>query len=107
MPKLAERFVKLQCKYGHPLVEGNLTKSGTCLTCYRRYRGYKGQPHNRNKTHCPHGHPYEGDNVREYRVRNVIRRTCVTCKNEASRKRYREKLKRFHPGRSKKDLDKV
>lgn len=46
----------------------------------------------KKKTHCPHGHPYEGDNL----VRKGNRRVCRTCKNEqlaATRGRYTEDRK--------------
>lgn len=35
------------------------------------------------KTHCPHGHPYSGDNL--YQMPNG-RRACRTCRNERSRR---------------------
>jgi hypothetical protein len=41
-------------------------------------------PHfNALKTHCPSGHPYEGDNVRW----NKKGRICVTCDREWKRNR--------------------
>ena len=41
------------------------------------------------KTHCPHGHPYSGDNVRYYtnwRTHRTDRR-CVTCQKESNARR--------------------
>ena len=37
----------------------------------------RGRNLNREKTHCPDGHPYSGDNVRNYGGR--AGRQCVTC----------------------------
>lgn len=42
---------------------------------------------NRQKTHCPKGHPLEGDNL----VRSAPGRICRTCRNEANR-RYRARV---------------
>lgn len=51
------------------------------------------QPHNGKKTHCPQGHPYEGENLWfEHRANGVIARVCRTCKNNKSRERMRTKL---------------
>lgn len=50
------------------------------------------QPRNGERTHCPQGHPYEGDNlVIEIRPSGVARR-CKTCDNRRSRERQRRKL---------------
>lgn len=38
------------------------------------------------KTHCPKGHPYEGDNL-EFHLSEGKRR-CRTCRNEQARARY-------------------
>lgn len=41
------------------------------------------------KTHCPKGHPLEGDNLYLQMVRGeVLGRSCRTCRNERSRRRY-------------------
>ena len=48
---------------------------------------------NAAKTHCPSGHPYEGDNVR---LRNGSR-YCRTCVNEFRRKNGLKKGERKHP----------
>lgn len=50
-------------------------------------RGLVGSWH-RVKTHCPHGHPYSGDNV-SYgtgKFPGQTRRNCKTCKREAARR---------------------
>lgn len=39
---------------------------------------------NLRKTHCPLGHPYEGDNLRYYKGY----RMCATCKRATSRRAY-------------------
>lgn len=41
---------------------------------------------NLTKTHCPQGHPYEGDNL--YIVPASGGRSCVTCRRERDRKRW-------------------
>lgn len=44
------------------------------------------------RTHCPHGHPYSGDNVR---IASNKQRVCKTCMRERMRRRrHPEKLKR-------------
>lgn len=43
-----------------------------------------GRDHNVAKTHCPQGHPYEGDNL----LVEGNRRRCRICKNEANRRLY-------------------
>lgn len=44
--------------------------------------------HNANKTHCPSGHPYEGDNVVLQRSRSGVRRACRECRRADSLARY-------------------
>jgi hypothetical protein len=43
----------------------------------------------RFRTHCPHNHPYSGDNLI---IDNGYRR-CRTCKNSGQNRRYRERMK--------------
>jgi hypothetical protein len=42
------------------------------------------------RTHCPRGHPYEGDNLRIYTNPRNGRtdRRCVTCQSESNARRY-------------------
>lgn len=41
------------------------------------------------RTHCPKGHPYEGENLRLGRTkRGTLRRNCRECQNAATRARY-------------------
>jgi hypothetical protein len=54
-----------------------------------RERGGRPAVLNATKTHCPQGHPYEGDNV----VTVDGSRKCRTCMREANRRAY---LKRSH-----------
>jgi hypothetical protein len=51
-------------------------------------RGKRGQTgaHHRAKTHCPYGHPFEGENLYVYRGK----RKCRACRQEA-RDRHRAK----------------
>ncbi len=44
------------------------------------------QGHNSRKTHCPSGHPYDGDNL----IININgRRVCRTCRNHRAKERQR------------------
>lgn len=61
----------------------------------RREHTYRGETViaiNRAKTHCPHGHPLSGENLRKAGGERV----CRTCKNAATRA-SREKRKATHP----------
>ena len=41
------------------------------------------------KTHCPSGHPYEGENLRVSKSKEGwILRVCLTCRNTKNAKRY-------------------
>lgn len=42
---------------------------------------------NAAKTHCPKGHPYEGNNLLLLRKGALVRRQCRTCKNEQTQAR--------------------
>jgi hypothetical protein len=46
-------------------------------SCVAAYRG-KTEVRNSDRTHCPHGHPYAGDNLYVYRGR----RFCKTCRKD-------------------------
>ncbi len=40
-------------------------------------------------SHCIHGHPFSGDNLRIYKRKNGhVNRICMTCKKESDRRRY-------------------
>lgn len=54
------------------------------VTHAENVRRGRGGDHQAAKTHCPKGHPYEGDNVRTYEGR----RRCLTCKREQGRETY-------------------
>ena len=60
---------------------------------YRRVRMRWGPPRPKRtgprarKTHCIHGHPLSGPNLREYRYGNEIRHICIACMNGRNRKR--------------------
>ena len=47
------------------------------VTQAENIRRGEGAAKNRNKTHCPRGHPYSGDNL--YRVPSTGRRVCRAC----------------------------
>jgi hypothetical protein len=44
---------------------------------------------NARKTHCPRGHPLSGDNLHVRPNRGT--RQCLSCRREASRRRYRKR----------------
>jgi len=48
-------------------------------------------PCNAERTHCPNGHPYEGDNLVVERLNGTGRR-CRVCRNEQGRNRARRRL---------------
>lgn len=48
-------------------------------------RGRVGQ-HNAKKTHCPHGHPYAGQNLRLIHRRGGVERSCWACHYHRSHK---------------------
>jgi hypothetical protein len=50
-------------------------------------RGLRG----RMVTHCPKGHPLEGDNLVAYKMRVRGRRECKTCYNDMFKRRYAAK----------------
>lgn len=47
--------------------------------------------HNALKTHCPNGHPLEGDNLRISQTKTGERRVCKTCVREKAKERYAAK----------------
>lgn len=103
-PGLSHRTGK--CKHGHEMTPENTsyTKSGSrqCKTCrrasFKRYRDKKlGRPaglYNRDKTHCPKGHPYDEENT--YWEKNRRGRQCLACRKLASLARS-EKRKAASP----------
>lgn len=57
-------------------------------------RGEGHAAHNARKTHCPNGHPLEGNNLRNSQLK-VGKRTCKTCayeRNELYQKKHAEKI---------------
>jgi hypothetical protein len=85
------------CKHGHPMTPDNLTSSGKCLTCRHDREGFKGNTANKDKTHCPAGHPYSGDNLARYTSKNRTLRVCKMCRAIKSRRYYNDKIKPFRP----------
>ena len=85
------------CLKGHPLTQKNMTKSGRCLTCRHEREGFKGNVANKDKTHCPAGHPYSGDNVARYDTGKRKLRVCRRCRAEKARQYYQEKVKPLRP----------
>ena len=96
---------KTHCPAGHPYDEENTWRSKKgrhCRQCHREKRwlpqGRKLNPaapkpprppkghHQKAKTHCPAGHPYDKENTAVYDGR----RNCKTCRNAKSRLRYKQ-----------------
>lgn len=89
---------KTHCKYGHEFTPENTLsiKSGgrRCRECHRiesekrhaKLKEKHGIVGNKEKTHCPHGHHYSGDNllVRKYKDGRVGR-LCLTCERKGKR----------------------
>lgn len=78
-----------KCKRGHEITPDNSTKRGYCLTCAREQYGWKGNPPNAEKTHCPRGHRLEGDNLMISMRNGRPRRICKECHRERRRRYYR------------------
>jgi len=74
-------------------------RGGRCRICFRAANGWKGNPANREKTHCPSGHPYEGDNLGTYKRGKVVIRYCRACRAKRAREYYWKVVKPLkHPG---------
>lgn len=93
------------CLQGHLWSENAYIWNGIryCRACtteaQRRRRkargeGLKGQGHNmRVKTHCPQGHPYEGENLLVDKRGGRNCRICLAVFSNERKRRYRERLK--------------
>lgn len=45
------------------------------------------------KTHCPHGHPYKGDNIYYYKkTENILCRTCMNLRSKTDYYKNRDKF---------------
>jgi group I intron endonuclease len=97
-PRLQRR--QETCLRGHPLSGENLYVSPKgrrgCRACTnansRRHReiaaaarGRALEQHTRDRTHCPQGHAYSGDNLK---MGNDGSRLCRECRRQAQRERY-------------------
>ena len=100
MPRLPKHLARTECSKGHKLTPENRTKDNRCKTCMRSMPSRKPRgTQNREKTHCPHGHPYEGDNLSVYKRGKYEIRSCRACKALRARAYYRDIIKpEFHPG---------
>lgn len=82
------RGPKDSCPKGHPYeVKGGYKR---CTVCSRAQRGWQGGPPMAERTHCPQGHEYAGDNL--IVEKSTGRRRCRICKSDTAR-RYREKVR--------------
>lgn len=87
------------CSQGHPYTADNIRwgpkgHHRICRTCelesHRRQDNWQGGPWNRDKVHCPKGHPYDEANTH---VNGQGARICKECNRERSRVNYH----RMHP----------
>jgi hypothetical protein len=73
-------------------------KDGRCKVCRHERDNWKGNPPNKEKTHCPRGHVLDGDNLMIRVTDGKIKRSCRECHNEQRRRYYRLKEKPIkHP----------
>ena len=105
---------KVICKHGHALQGNNLiisfarcgTLARNCRVCAKIYMKAwhaahytkKGNFHAR-KTHCKHGHPLSGENLRIRIKKGRAFRVCIQCARLLDRARYekrREKGRAYH-----------
>lgn len=92
------RKPQTHCKRNHPLSGDNVViKNGhrVCQECSRlrdrlyyqaeqERKGLTVAPRNSDRTHCPKGHPYEGDNLY---VTKAGTRQCKTCSKERQQRK--------------------
>lgn len=62
------------------------------VTCAENIARAVPNPHNRQKTHCPKGHPYDEGNT--YHLPSGGR-ACRTCKRENARKHYEDNREKY------------
>lgn len=91
----AVNAAKTHCHRGHPLEGENLYRYAdghrACRACMRdagrrhdhKRHGYLGNAPNAQKTHCPRGHAYEGENLY---VASNGKRYCRVCTRAAGRR---------------------
>lgn len=63
------------------------------VTPSENFKRGRGGRHEREKTHCPQGHPYSEGNTRHYRGK----RQCKECNRAYCRERYRRSMKDLTP----------
>jgi hypothetical protein len=106
-PKATPPAERTHCPQGHPYDGENLRINAAgrrvCAECQReanrrareKRRAEAGprEPQrsaNAEKTHCPRGHPYDGENL----VIDNGARKCRTCRRESSRRAYLKRKQR-------------
>lgn len=95
---------RTHCPHGHEYSGDNLViskgKNGRthrqCYECmrrvWRRIQNYKGLPLPGDRTHCPQGHPYSGDNLfRRIRNNGQPSRECRECNRIRSRNNIKKR----------------
>lgn len=93
------RWVERQggmCKAGkHNRVETGTTNDGKCRACHNERRRVAGAVQYGDRTHCPQGHPYSGENLRVVKTtRGGEGRRCRACDRERNREQYQKRKKR-------------
>lgn len=85
------------CSKGHAMSGNNLyfrpNGKRECRQClrecdHRRY-GYQGNPLNKHRTHCIHGHSF--DEVNTYRPPGQIKRMCRECRRQRKREARKQR----------------
>lgn len=78
------------CPHGHPLTEGWYYTQGTSRVCVRCIRGDNARPYRgpvKDRTECPQGHPYSGDNLYITPKGSKVCRRCRNEKGKAAKRR--------------------
>lgn len=83
------------CHRGHEIAVVGRTKAGKCKACVSlRNKARWDKPARAERTHCPAGHPYDGDNLRIVKTKTGTGRRCRTCDNIRNQEQYRKRRAR-------------
>lgn len=89
MRRAAERHGTI-CRAGkHDKAITGVLPGGKCRECRNERQRVPGAVPYADRTHCPKGHPYSGDNLRLVTTsRGGVGRRCRTCDNERNNEQY-------------------